>query len=174
MKIRSNAKHPTAFIYQMIQYSVFTCVMCLLSLNHVQLFATLWTVTCQVPLSVGIVQARILEWVAMPSSRGVFLTQGLNPGLPHYRWILYHLSHQGSILFLHNTVCMFSLTFWHHLLRMYIIQFFVIASDLIQLDICFLSHQWSATTSYHYIILTFNPAFTYKINFMYASYFNGF
>ena len=29
-----------------------------------------WTVACQVPLSMGILQARILEWVAMPSSRG--------------------------------------------------------------------------------------------------------
>ena len=28
--------------------------------------------------------------------QGIFLTQGLNPGLPHWRWILYHLSHQGS------------------------------------------------------------------------------
>ena len=27
----------------------------------------------------GICQARILEWVAMPSSRGIFLTQGSNP-----------------------------------------------------------------------------------------------
>ena len=27
-------------------------------------------VTCQAPLSVGILQARILEWVAMPTSRG--------------------------------------------------------------------------------------------------------
>ena len=26
----------------------------------------------------GILQARILEWVAVPSSRGIFLTQGLN------------------------------------------------------------------------------------------------
>ena len=26
--------------------------------------------------------------------QGIF--QGLNPGLPHCRWILYHLSHQGS------------------------------------------------------------------------------
>ena len=31
----------------------------------------------------------------MPSSRG-FPTQGSNPGLPHCRWILYHLSHWGS------------------------------------------------------------------------------
>ena len=28
---------------------------------------------------------------------GIFPTQGLNPGLPHCRHILYHLSHQGSI-----------------------------------------------------------------------------
>ena len=27
-------------------------------------------------------------------------TQGSNPDLPHYRWILYHLSHQGSIYLL--------------------------------------------------------------------------
>ena len=30
--------------------------------------------------------------------QGIFLTQGSNPGLPHCRWILYHLSHQGSPL----------------------------------------------------------------------------
>ena len=28
--------------------------------------------------------------------RGIFPTQALKPGLPHCRWILYHLSHQGS------------------------------------------------------------------------------
>ena len=28
--------------------------------------------------------------------QGIFLTQGLNPGLLHCRWILYQLSHQGS------------------------------------------------------------------------------
>ena len=32
--------------------------------------ATPWTVAHQAPLSMGILQARILEWVAMPSSRG--------------------------------------------------------------------------------------------------------
>ena len=34
------------------------------------LFATPWDVTCQAALSMGILQARILEWVAMSSSRG--------------------------------------------------------------------------------------------------------
>ena len=38
-------------------------------LSHDQLFVTLWTVACEAPLSMGILQARILEWVAMPSSR---------------------------------------------------------------------------------------------------------
>ena len=33
----------------------------------------------------------------MPSSRDL-PTQGSNPGLPHCRWILYHLSHLGSPL----------------------------------------------------------------------------
>ena len=27
--------------------------------------------------------------------QGIFSTQELNPGLQHYRWILYYLSHQG-------------------------------------------------------------------------------
>ena len=36
----------------------------------VQLFVTLWSVVRHVPLSMEILQARILEWVAMPSSRG--------------------------------------------------------------------------------------------------------
>ena len=45
----------------------------------------------------GILQARILEWVAILFPRGVFLTQGSNPVLLHCREILYHLSHQGSL-----------------------------------------------------------------------------
>ena len=47
----------------------------------------------------GISQARILEWVAISFSRGIFPTQGLNPCLlclPHYKQILYLLSHRRS------------------------------------------------------------------------------
>ena len=29
--------------------------------------------------------------------QGIFPTQGWNPGLPHCRQVLYHLSHQGSL-----------------------------------------------------------------------------
>ena len=43
----------------------------------------------------GILQAKVLEWVAFPFSRGTFSIQGSNPGLLHYRWSLYHLSCQG-------------------------------------------------------------------------------
>ena len=146
-------------------------------LSHVKLFVTLWTVAFQASLSMGILQARLLEWVAISSSRGsswptslvspalagrvftteqpgkplkkkylsinliycmclvaqswltlckplhysppgssvhgdspgknagvgchallqrIFPTQGLNPGLPHCRQILYCLSHERS------------------------------------------------------------------------------
>ena len=44
----------------------------------------------------GILQARIPEWVAfLFSSRSS--QQGLNPGLPHCRRILYQLSHKGNL-----------------------------------------------------------------------------
>ena len=38
--------------------------------SRVRLFVTLWTVARQALLSTGILQAKILEWVARPSSRG--------------------------------------------------------------------------------------------------------
>ena len=46
----------------------------------------------------GILQARILRFASpwdLPNP-GIFPTQGSNPGLPHCRQVLYHLSHQGS------------------------------------------------------------------------------
>ena len=42
----------------------------------------------------GILQAKMLEWVAFPSP-GDLPDQGLNPGLLHCRQILYCLSKQG-------------------------------------------------------------------------------
>ena len=62
-------------------------------------------VDCSLPGSSvhGILQARRLEWEAALFSRGSSQprdrTQGWNPGLPHYRWIPYPLSHQGSETF---------------------------------------------------------------------------
>ena len=42
---------------------------CALSLNCVRFFETPWTVAHQTLLSMGILQSRILKWVAMPPSR---------------------------------------------------------------------------------------------------------
>ena len=46
--------------------------------SHVQLFATPWTVARQAPLSMGMLQARILKWVAISFSRGSSKWQGSN------------------------------------------------------------------------------------------------
>ena len=45
------------------------------------LFETPWTAACQAPLSMGILQARILEWVAMPSP-GYLPDPGIEPRSP--------------------------------------------------------------------------------------------
>ena len=41
-----------------------------------------WTVACQAPLSMGILRARILEWVAKPSSRGPSRPRDQTQGSP--------------------------------------------------------------------------------------------
>ena len=70
---------------------------CALSLSYVQLFVTPWTVAFQALLSMGILQARILEWVAKPSP-GDLPIQELKWSLLHCRQILYHLNYQGSLV----------------------------------------------------------------------------
>ena len=37
-----------------------------------------------------------LEWIAFPFSRGSSQPRFQTPGLPHCRWILYQLSHEGN------------------------------------------------------------------------------
>ena len=77
-----------------------TCLLCFrLSVLVTQLCLTFWDpMNCSSHDSSvhGILQARILEWVAIPFSKGIYPTQGSNPGLLHCRQILYHLSYQGS------------------------------------------------------------------------------
>ena len=53
-------------------------------------------INCGSPCCHGILQARILEWIAISFSRESTLAQGINPGLPHCRQILYRLSQQRS------------------------------------------------------------------------------
>ena len=47
--------------------SIYSLRCCAESLIRVQLFATQWTAARQASLSMGILQARTLEWGAMPS-----------------------------------------------------------------------------------------------------------
>ena len=63
------------------------------SLRHVRLFATPWTVAYQAPPSTGFSgkNTRVgCHFLLLE----IFLTQGLNPGLPHCRQTLYRLSHK--------------------------------------------------------------------------------
>ena len=65
---------------------------CVLScFSHVLLFVTLWTVAARLPCpwdspgkNSGVGCHALLQ--------GIFPTQGSKPGLPHCRWILYHLN----------------------------------------------------------------------------------
>ena len=72
---------------------------CLLScFSLIWLFATLWTIACQAPLSMGF--SRQEYWSALHFLlQWIFLTLGSNPGLLHCRQILYRLRHQGSPLY---------------------------------------------------------------------------
>ena len=62
------------------------------SLSHVRLFVTPWTVACHED-SPG--QNTGVGNCSLP--KGIFPTQGSNPGLLHCRQILYCLSHQGRL-----------------------------------------------------------------------------
>ena len=64
------------------------------SLSRVQLFETPWTTES---MKFSIVHEILSTGVDSHSLlQGIFPTQRLNPGLPHCRWILYQLSHQGG------------------------------------------------------------------------------
>ena len=60
------------------------------SLSRVRLFATPWTTESRNSpgQSTGVGNLSLLQ--------RIFPTQGSNPGLPHCRCVLYHLSHKGS------------------------------------------------------------------------------
>ena len=87
------------------------------SLSHVQFFATPWIAAHQASLSItnsrSLPKLKSFESV-MPSShlilchallQGIFLAQGLNPGLLHCRWALYYLNHRfSSVQFRHSVM----------------------------------------------------------------------
>ena len=76
--------------------------------------ATPWTEAYPGSSVYGTLQARILEWIAIPFSREIFQIQGLNLALLHCRQILYCLSHQGSPY--SHSMCIHTHTSTHSLL----------------------------------------------------------
>ena len=63
--------------------------------SGVQLFATLWTVTCQVPVSMGFSRQEYWSGLQCPPPEDLS-NPGSNPGPPHCRQIINHLSHLGN------------------------------------------------------------------------------
>ena len=60
----------------------------------------------------GILLTRLLEWVAIPFFRGSsWPRDGINPGLPHCKQILYSLSHRACMLSCFSHVQLF-VTLW--------------------------------------------------------------
>ena len=60
---------------------------------------TLWTAARQAPLSMGILQARLLEWVAMPSSRETSqLWDQTQVSLIAGGLLIYHIQFNGSVM----------------------------------------------------------------------------
>ena len=70
------------------------CFSSVQSLSHVWLFVTLWTVDCQTFLSMGIFQARILEWVAFPTPGDL-----PDPGIKLLRAKIYKVVHYNLMNF---------------------------------------------------------------------------
>ena len=60
---------PSMLLQMALFHSFYGWVMYLVA-HYVWLFATPWTIVHQAPLSMGILQATILEWIAMPYSSG--------------------------------------------------------------------------------------------------------
>ena len=88
-------------IFYKCYWGYLICVLCVKTLQSYPTLWTPWTAACQASLSMGILQARILERVVMPSSRGSSWPRDQT----HVsyvscigRWVLYHWHHLGSPL----------------------------------------------------------------------------
>ena len=80
------------FLFCVLKLTHFTCVCCALSLSCVQTLCD--PMDCSLPGSSvpGGSPGKNTRVGCHALFQGIFPTQGLNPGLPHSRQILYHLS----------------------------------------------------------------------------------
>ena len=67
-EVGDRGRRPNIFLFLADNYEEKLC--CVLSRSVISDSATPWIVALQTPLSMGILQARILEWVAYPSFSG--------------------------------------------------------------------------------------------------------
>ena len=77
----------------------------------------------------------------------IFLTQGLNPDLPHFRQILYHLSHQGSPIYMCVCVYVYIYIYIYNFQRSRIGHIYIYTHTYICIYICI----WLYTHIYTYI-----------------------
>ena len=73
---------------------------CVLSrFSHVWLFATLWTIACQVPLSMGFSRKEYWSGLSCPLQGSYWPRDRNNVSYIscNGRWVLYHLRHLGSL-----------------------------------------------------------------------------
>ena len=103
---------------------VFLLCVCMVShFSHVQLFVTLWAIVCLAPLSMGILQAIMLQWVAAEDPPpGDLPHPGSNPHLlfPALAGSFFtisvtwkaHVSFICSFLFFYLFIFLLSLAMW--------------------------------------------------------------
>ena len=115
--------------------------------GRVRLFATLWTVACQAPLSMGF--SRQEYWRELPfQSPGDLPNPGINPDFLPCRQILYHLNHQENPPGTMNHISYFSLSIPSVLGR-------IINEQNTRVKICFCEkplkccHKWSFILHFH-------------------------
>ena len=77
LEMKENTKDDTWKVFFILKHKEYKLCM----LSHVQLFATPWTVACQVPPSMRFFQARILQCIAISCSRGSSWSRDQTPSL---------------------------------------------------------------------------------------------
>ena len=117
--------------------------------------------------------ARQEYWSGLPCLlQGIFPTQGLNPGLLHCRWILYHLSHQESPVY--NRICMYDVCihilyiYYTHIIHTHSIYTYPIGSfslEISNINIIILFYKWNWGIKIPQLITVIpqNSFFSFKI-----------
>ena len=112
-EINKNANN-CFFIYIYIYIHTHTHICVLSHFSHVWLCATPRTVGHQASLSMEF-SGKILKWVVMSFSKGIFLTQGLNPHLfclLHWQAGSLPLAPSGKPLYIYKTQALSSIYNW--------------------------------------------------------------